>query len=160
MSWTFGFLSDEQSEQHPDVQPEARLIIKPGNNGDGYLQTEDLVKPIRERAIPIFKILHPVSDALFAFDNSQNHHAMAPDAMVANRLNLSNGKKNVKLQRDGWYMLDGVKVNHALQTIDGVQKGLKTILVERQLWPDSGLTLADARQLLSNNQIFDHSEIG
>lgn len=147
-------LSDEQPKQHPDVPPEARIIIKPGKNGDGYWKNEDLVKQIRERAIPIFKILHPVSDALFAFDNSQNHHAMAPDALVANRLNLSDGGKNVKLQRDGWYMVDGVKVNHALQTIDGVQKGLKTILVERQLWPDSGLTLADARQLLSEQPDF------
>jgi hypothetical protein len=124
-------LIDEQPESHPDVPPEARMIIKPGKNGYGYWKNEDLVKQIRERAIPIFKILHPGCDALFAFNNSQNHHAMAPDALVANRLDLSNGVKNVKLQRDGWYMVDSVKVNHALKTINGVQKELKTILVER-----------------------------
>eukprot|EP00474_Spongospora_subterranea_P004962 CRZ05420.1 hypothetical protein [Spongospora subterranea] len=61
----------------------------------------ELVKQVQEKAIPIFKILHPSAVALFAFDNSQNHHAMAPDALVASRLNLSDGGKHVENTRKG-----------------------------------------------------------
>ena len=79
---------------------------------------------------------------------------MAPDAVVANRLNLSNEGKNVKL-RDGWYTdADSESVNHSSQIVDDAQKGLKRILMERMLWPYSGSTLADARQLLSEQPDF------
>ena len=147
-------LNEEQRQLYPDVPFEARMIIKPGKNGDGYWKNEDLVKQLREKAIPIFKILHPNCDALFAFDNSQNHHAMAPDALVANRLNLSNGGKNVNVQRPGWFFKEGHLTVHHLQTEDGVQKGLRTILLERGIWPDSGLCLKDARQLLNDQDDF------
>jgi hypothetical protein len=38
---------------------EARVIIKPGKNQDGYWKSEDMVKQLKELAIPIFEALHP-----------------------------------------------------------------------------------------------------
>ena len=96
---------------------------------------------------------------MFAYDNSQNHHAIAPDALRASRLNLSNGGKRVELMRPGWFYKDGINVQQDMQFIDPavstvrVQKGLKAILMERQLWNGS-LNLASARILLSQQQDF------
>ena len=60
------------------------------------------MKQTKLKALPIFKILHPHGDALFMFDNSANHHAFAPDALVASRLNLKDGGANLKIiMRDG-----------------------------------------------------------
>jgi hypothetical protein len=38
---------------------EAQMIILPGANRDGYWRSEDMVKQLKERAIPIFEALHP-----------------------------------------------------------------------------------------------------
>jgi hypothetical protein len=63
------------------------------------------VKQTKEKALPIFKILHPGCDALFMFDNSANHHAFAPDALMASRLNLKDGGANLKsIMRGGWFI--------------------------------------------------------
>jgi hypothetical protein len=85
------FLTPEQQAIHPHPPTGVRVIIKRGKNGDGYWANAELVKQLKEKAMPIFKILHPGCDALFAFDNSQNHHAMAPDALVASQLILNDG---------------------------------------------------------------------
>lgn len=148
-------LSEEQHRLHPDIPKEAREIIKPGKNADGYWTNSDLVKQVRQKAIPIFQILHPGCEALFAFDNSQNHHAMAPDALVASRLNLRDGGKHVISIRRGWYLDPcGNPFEQRMQTSAGVQKGIRRILDERGLWPAAGLTLNDARELLANQPDF------
>ena len=64
------------------------------------------------------------------------HRARAPDGLDATLLNLSDGGKNTKLTRSGWYHLkqpDGttVRVEQPMQTAAGIQKGLKTILTDR-----------------------------
>jgi hypothetical protein len=65
-------------------------------------------------------------------DNSANHHAKAPDAPDVQRINLSNGGKNApKFRNTIWN--DQI---FYMQTEDGVQKGLKTILMERGAWID------------------------
>jgi len=115
------------------VPKEARVIIKPGNNGDGYWTNADLVKQVKEKAIPIFEIMHPGCDALFAFDNSQNHRAMTPDALVASRLNLRDGGKHVQKTRNGWFLDADGRVEQEMQNAAGVQKGIRTILRERGL---------------------------
>jgi hypothetical protein len=51
----------------------------------------------------IFETLHPGCTALIAFNNSSNHHTMAKDALVTNRLNLKDGEKNAKAVRPGWF---------------------------------------------------------
>ena len=59
------------------------------------------------------------------------HRARAPDGLDANLLNLSDGGKNTKLTRPGWYMSQNADGSVTMQTAAGIQKGLKTILVER-----------------------------
>ena len=68
-------LSPEQKLLYPDLEPDSTEIIKPGSGGDGFWTNADLVKQTKLKAIPIFRALHPESDALFVFDNSTNHHA-------------------------------------------------------------------------------------
>ncbi|CAB4417942.1 unnamed protein product [Rhizophagus irregularis] len=60
------------------------------------------------QAIPIFEILHPGCIGVFCFDQSTNHNAMAGDALVATKMNLSPRGKQPKM-RDGWYIKDGEK---------------------------------------------------
>ena len=71
-------------------EKEARRIIYPGANHDGYWDNDDLIDQLKA-AIPIFEALHPGKQALFAFDNSTNHRRKADNALVANRLNLGDG---------------------------------------------------------------------
>ena len=64
------------------------------------------------------------------------HRARPPDGLYASALNLSDGGKNVKPMRDGWYWAkdaDGndVRVTQRMQNDKGVQKGMRTILMER-----------------------------
>jgi hypothetical protein len=146
-------LLDEQRALYPEQPYETVQLIQPGKNGDGYWKNVDLVRQLELRAIPIFKILHPNCIGLFIFDNSQNHHALAPDALRASVLNLKDGGKNVVPQRDGFFMLDGVKYLQSMQREDGVQKGIVSILKERGLW-QAGLRLADARKLLQEQPDF------
>ena len=112
-------------------------IIRPGSNGEGYWTNSDLVEQTR-KAMTIFKFLHPDCDALFVFDNSANHHAFTPDALIASRLNLTDGGKNIKsIMRDGWFLDEnGEHFAQSFRNDRGVQKGLRTILQERNLWCD------------------------
>ena len=55
------------------------------------------------QAIPIFEILHPGCVGVFCFDQSTNHNAMAADALIATRMNLSPGGTQPKM-RDSWYI--------------------------------------------------------
>ena len=64
----------------------------PGANRDGYFTNEQLALQTVQM-LEIF--LHPNCEALVAFDNSANHHAMAFNASVANRLNLNDLGRNV-----------------------------------------------------------------
>jgi hypothetical protein len=65
-----------------------KRILKPGKNADVYWGNKDLVEQTKV-AITLFEILHPGCIALFAFDNSANHHAYAQDALKSARLSLS-----------------------------------------------------------------------
>ncbi|CAB5365258.1 unnamed protein product [Rhizophagus irregularis] len=52
------------------------------------------------QAIPIFEILHSGCTGVFCFDQSTNHNAMAGNALVATKMNLSPEGKQPKM-RDG-----------------------------------------------------------
>ncbi len=82
--------------------------IKPGKQRDGYWTNENLVEQLEE-VIPLFKSVHPECELLFAFDNSQNHHAKAADALVASRLNKSDGGVGVKVMSEGKKVAKGVQ---------------------------------------------------
>jgi hypothetical protein len=78
------------------------------------------------------------------FDNSQNHHKKSPDGLCANSLNLGDGGKNTPTLRNGWYIVDGQRVEFNMQNEHGIQKGLKSILQDRQKWsPDLKLECKD-----------------
>jgi hypothetical protein len=68
------------------------------------------ISPNKKAVQILFKILHPGCIAVNAFGNSQNHNAMAPDALITSRLNLSDGGANVPKHRDGWFMIEGAEV--------------------------------------------------
>ena len=126
---------------------DSTVILHPGVNKDGYFTNEDLACQTRHM-LKIFDLMHPGCCALVAFDNSSNHHAMAKDALVANRLNLKDGGKNVQLTRPGWYHNDREERIVQEMQIAGKQKGLQTILKERGLCT-AGMKLSDARKLLA-----------
>jgi hypothetical protein len=147
-------LSQEQREQHSDLAFETRTIIVPGKGQDGYWTAANLIEQVKKKALPIFKVLHPNSDALFLFDNSQNHRCLPPDGLRASLLNLSDGGKNVQKQRAGWFInSDQVRIEQPMQHANGVQKGVRTILMERGLWSPT-LKLPTARKLLSEQPDF------
>lgn len=147
-------LDESQIAENPSLPSETRTIIVPGKQQDGYWTTADLINQVKTKAMPIFKILHPGSDALFLFDNSQNHRSLPPDALRASSLNLSDGGKNVKKQRPGWFLdTEGNRVIQLMLRPDDIQKGVRTILQERGLW-NTSLKLAEARELLSNQPDF------
>ncbi|AYV87071.1 MAG: hypothetical protein Sylvanvirus22_10 [Sylvanvirus sp.] len=138
-------------------------IIEPGATHDGYWENKDVVRQLK-KVIPIFNALHPGKVALFTFDNSTNHQAKADDALVVNRLKLSDGfpaktikGKDVtrtKTLRNGWYTNSlGQRVEHVMTTRDGTQKGIKRILDERGLWRE-GMDLKEGRILLSQQMDF------
>ena len=117
-----------------------------------------LVYQLKNKVIPIFKVLHPESDALFLFDISMNHHAKASDALVAGYLNLSGGGINTPKLRSGWFVNSaGEKVVQEMQNEQGQQKGLRTILQERRLW-QINLNKDDALRVLSEQNDFQEQQ--
>eukprot|EP00474_Spongospora_subterranea_P006058 CRZ06516.1 hypothetical protein [Spongospora subterranea] len=95
-------LSPEQQPLHLELPPAAVTIIKPGKNADGFWDNSDLINQTKNRMMTLFKFLYPGCDALVIYDNSGNHHAFTSDPLVASRLNLSDGGKNVKTTTPGW----------------------------------------------------------
>ena len=79
--------NEELQAVYTDVPADSTVLLKPGANAEGYWKKSDLVSQWKEKAIPIFTILHPNSDRLFLFDNIQNHHAKAPDALSVGNMN-------------------------------------------------------------------------
>ena len=145
----------------PDTGEYARVTLKYGKNFDGYWSGEDVAKQVMETH-KIFAKLHGDSLALYIFDNLANHKKVASDALKAKVLNLKDGGKNVPFLREGFYKLpDGSRMIHKMQfeTPDGpVQKGLKTILMERGLWKD-GMKKDNALKVLLEQEDFNPDNI-
>lgn len=141
-------LPQQQSRISPEVESDSTVIMYPGANRDGYFTNEHLAQQTK-KMLRIFEILHPGCIALVAYDNSSNHHAMANDALVANRLNLKDGGKNVCQLRNGWFHdPNGAIVEQTMISESGMQKGIRSILNERDLFVP-GMKLDEARKLLA-----------
>lgn len=146
-------LTDDHVFSELECDRDSTVIINPGVNKDGYFTNEDLADQTN-RMMRIFDILHPGCTALIAFDNSSNHHAMAKNALIASRLNLKDGGKNVNPIRAGWFVDDnGQRVVQKMQTNERKQKGLRTILEERSLFIP-GMKLKECRTLLAQQPDF------
>lgn len=131
--------------------------ITPGINADGYWTNADLINQFKN-VVPLFLRKHPNRKLCFFFDNSQNHHAKAPDALVASNLNLSDGGKNIKIMRNTWYIDGGGnRIEQNSQHANGIQKGVRTYLLERNKWVP-GMLLADARELLDKEPDFQEDK--
>jgi len=111
-------------------------FFEAGIHRQGWFTNSDLVAQL-QRCEPLFKALHPGCELVIAFDNSMTHHARKPGGLDASLLNLSDGGAKVQNQRDTvWKDSEGVEHEQKMQTDKGVQKGLKTILMERGLFFD------------------------
>ncbi|KAI1007214.1 hypothetical protein K3495_g999 [Podosphaera aphanis] len=77
---------------------EASLLLEYGK--DNYWTGERLVEQTMKVAIPMFRYAFPNFQAVFAFDNTANHCAFAPDILLVSKLNLCPGGRQSKL-RDG-----------------------------------------------------------
>jgi hypothetical protein len=78
-----------------------------GKNNRGYWDGADLLKQVREEALPITEALYPGYSLLFLFDNAISHCVCAPDALQVKNMAKGPGGKQSFL-RDGWFEKDGV----------------------------------------------------
>ena len=95
-----GFLSltddDVQSLGNPTDLPNspcaARVLLEYGQNREGYWKSEKFMEQVK-KAVSIAEAKYPQDrfTLLFIFDQSCNHTAKAPDALVANKMNVKPG---------------------------------------------------------------------
>jgi hypothetical protein len=129
---------------HPDVPKDARVMLKPGKNAEGYWTAEHLMEQVEYRAIPIFEAKFPDAIGLFMFDNSSNHGAFLPDALVANRMNKGPGGKQPKMRKTFWGPNNVEQLlvwpdDHPDPKLRGQPKGIEQVLRERGLWKKMNL---------------------
>jgi hypothetical protein len=115
---------------NPTNPLDVSYVIKECSGKNGWWDNDDLSKQTIE-VLRLFELVHPGCIAVVNYDNSMNHHAMAPDALVVSRLNSSGGKKDVKMRDTTWGPNNTAQL---MQRADGTQKGVKAILEERHLW--------------------------
>ena len=116
------------------IKEDARKIIYPGSQGDKWWDMEQLIDQVKS-TITIFNKAHPDSIALFVFDCSSAHAALAPDALHAFDMNKSNGGKQ-RRQHDTVIPMSNPDPTHRgkpqkMTDEQGQQKGLKQVLEER-----------------------------
>ncbi|GBC51645.2 hypothetical protein GLOIN_2v1787970 [Rhizophagus irregularis DAOM 181602=DAOM 197198] len=90
---TIGRLKLNDDDMDDSIPHEARVIINPGKNFDGWWNIDQLIEQIKTRAIPIFEKIHPGMVAVFAFDNLFSHAKLADDTLNAANMNLNSGGK-------------------------------------------------------------------
>src|SRR5947209_5345460 len=141
-------LSDEQLLANSHIEHKETFVMR-SVQADGYWKAEHMLDQLVNRAIPIFEVLHPGCVGVFCFDQSTNHNAMAEDALIATRMNLSSGGGQPKM-RNGWYMDEREEVciqsmvfpiDHPVAKLREQPKGIKQVLGERNLWPAKGVHL-------------------
>ena len=130
-------LTDEQAEEHPEILQEAQKFLRSGKNEEGWWTAKHLLEQVKNIAIPIFEIVHPNAIAVFAFDNSTNHGAMADNALCAQRMNLNPGGKQPKM-KDTVFGPNNTPQSMVFPSnhpkYPNQPKGIKQVLIERGLW--------------------------
>ncbi|KAH6879968.1 hypothetical protein BKA70DRAFT_1127028 [Coprinopsis sp. MPI-PUGE-AT-0042] len=141
-------LSPEQQKEQESVPADARLpnearvIIFPGKNADGWWNATRLIK----QSMPLFEKLYPGAVAEFFFDQSTAHGAYAPDALNAAEMNVNPGGKQRRMHDT---VIPESHPNPALrgkvqtmvygddeedETLRGQPKGMRKFLQDRELW--------------------------
>lgn len=128
-------LSDAELETHDKLpadsklnSTDARRIIYPGKNSDGWWDMKQLLQQV-ESAIKIFEYLHPRAIGVFTFDCSSAHEALSKDALNVNNMNIKSGGKQACLQ-DMIIPYDNPAPQHA-----GIQEMRGT--VQKMCYPDN-----------------------
>ena len=75
-------------------------IFEFGKNNRGYWTGADLLKQVKEKALPIAQALYPGYSLLFLFDNATSHSVYGQDALQVKNMEKSPGGKQSFL-RDG-----------------------------------------------------------
>eukprot|EP00733_Pompholyxophrys_punicea_P001221 Pompholyxophrys_punicea_v1_NODE_557_length_1654_cov_6.640195.p1 type:complete len:230 gc:universal NODE_557_length_1654_cov_6.640195:366-1055(+) len=97
----------------------ARVIFEYGKNREGYWGNAHLREQMKN-TIALHNVVFPNAQALFVFDNSSGHLAYAPDALVAERMNVNPGGQQPKMRATMWKGMP--------QEIG--QKGLRQVIFE------------------------------
>lgn len=74
---------------------------------DNWWTSADMVNQLKNEAIDNFERMHPDCQGLFLFDQSSNHAAMAPDALLVEKLNLNDSRVPIqepKTLRDTFFL--------------------------------------------------------
>ena len=107
-----------------------------------------MIAQLVNKAIPIFESSFPGFQVCFLFDNSSNHGVVAPDALIASKMNLNPGGRQPKL-RDGYDSGKGCSQSMVFPDdhpqFPGQPKGIRQALMERGIWRQ-GLKLDCAPQ--------------
>ncbi|KIJ25471.1 hypothetical protein M422DRAFT_273562, partial [Sphaerobolus stellatus SS14] len=127
---------------------DAREIIYPGKNYDGWWNMESLIAQIK-KTIPIFERMYPNAVGEFFFDQSSVHGAYSPDALNSKEMNSSPGGKQRKMHPTTIPMdnpnpllrgvpqlmvfPDDLPSDHPHYEHRGKPKGMKVVLEERGL---------------------------
>lgn len=107
-----------------------------------YWTGDNMVEQAMKIAVPIFRYAFPGCQALFAFDNATNHTSYAENALRVDRMNLNPGGKQSHM-RDGFIHNQQCAqsmvfpMDHPDHQLRGKPKGIKQVLLERGLWPES-----------------------
>jgi len=142
-----------------DFPRETCIIMHPGKNNDGWWKTDDLINQVVKCAIPIFEAYFSGCQVLFAFDNASSHAAFSPDALIAKNMNLNPGGKQPKMRRT-YFGNERIQQDmifpsdYHIPNLREQPKGLKQVLIERELWPNKGLKLEEARNIMSQQPDF------
>ena len=132
-------LNEEQASSYPDIPIEARKYLRPGKNEEGWWTAAHLLDQVSNFAIPIFETVHPNAVAVFAFDNSTNHGAMAKDALNVAKMNVGPGGKQAVMRSTVYgpnknFQSMVFPSNHSIYPNQA--KGMEVVLRERGLWRD------------------------
>lgn len=90
------------------TETEAVEAFEFGKNNQGYWTGADLLKQVKNKALPIAQALYPGYSLLFLFENATSHSVYGQDALQVKNMGKGPGGKQAFL-RNGWFEKEGVR---------------------------------------------------
>lgn len=84
------------------TETEAVEIFEFGKNNQGYWTGADLLKQVKNKALPIAQALYPGYSLLFLFDNATSHSVYGQDALQVKNMGKGPGGKQAFL-KNRWF---------------------------------------------------------